>query len=282
TTLLSELLLDEPFDELTISSEEEAKRTLLVIPHTSGSTGRPKGMLIPHYSLIAQCACEVARDPFLQQASKENRLKPRSALFTLFQTQAYGLYFSAIEYVCRGITTIEGKMFDIQNVLSLVDQYKPSEIRGIPKIYYDWIENFDELCHYDTSSLKGLYSTGIIFAPEMKEKLERLTGLLISSEYGTSESMGVARNEAFGQPPYAVGTLYTSVKLKVIDEQGKLLGPNELGEICVKTLAEMLDYTFLDDGSGKARKPIRDSEGYFYTGDLGMMTEDGVLRVFER
>ncbi|KAJ1921516.1 hypothetical protein H4219_000553 [Mycoemilia scoparia] len=281
---ITDLMINEECEPYELNTVEESKNAVLVIPHTSGSTGKPKGMVIPHHSFISLCTCELKRDKYLSSIKDPKDLEPRSVLFTLFQTQAYGLYFSAVENVCRGLTTVEGKMFDIQNVLRLVEEYRAVEIRGIPKIYYDWIDNWEDLKHYDISSLKGMYSTGIIFAPQMKRRLEELTGVLVSSEYGTSETMGVARNVSFDKKDYCVGTLYTGIQLKVIDKNGKILGPNNIGEVCVKTLTEMHDYLMPpQDNDGKVtNKPIRDEDGFFYTGDMGEITEDGLLCIYER
>lgn len=97
--------------------------------------------------------------------------------------------------------------------------------------------------------------------------------------YGFTEAGSmVSMNFNFDEKPNSVGRLGNDFKLKILSEQGNNVGPNEVGEICVKSGKYWAGYY----GNPEDTQKIRDSDLWFHTGDLGYMDDDGFLYIVER
>jgi len=94
------------------------------------------------------------------------------------------------------------------------------------------------------------------------------------TETGTMVSM----NCNFDEKPNSVGRLAEGFKLKILNDQGDNLGPNEVGEICVHNGQYWAGYY----GNPEESQKMRDSNMWFHTGDLGYMDDDGFLYIVER
>lgn len=96
--------------------------------------------------------------------------------------------------------------------------------------------------------------------------------------YGLSESGFVSANWNIGEKPNSVGRIREGYKLKVINEQGEALGPNQVGEVYIYSGLYWAGYY----GNAEETRKARDAENWFITGDLGYVDEDGFLYIVDR
>jgi acyl-CoA synthetase (AMP-forming)/AMP-acid ligase II len=102
--------------------------------------------------------------------------------------------------------------------------------------------------------------------------------------YGMTETCGAAtylppgdHDVAGNERMRSAGKPYPGVELKVIDENGSLLGAGAVGEICIRSPANMLGYWHLPEATEKTL-----IDGYVHTGDAGFLDEDGYVYVHDR
>lgn len=137
------------------------------------------------------------------------------------------------------------------------------------------IANSSLVRNYDLSSLQDLYCAGASLSKELEacvmSKLPNLKA--IRQGYGLSETtFGILNNDGLEKTKLgSVGIVALGTYAKVVDlETGKILGPNQPGELCFKGPQIMKGYL----GNDAATKEAIDFEGWLHTGDLGYYDED--------
>lgn len=138
--------------------------------------------------------------------------------------------------------------------------------------------------NYDLSSLRLLTCGAAPLSKETElEVRDRLKNpkLVIKQGYGLTEltgaSGGVLSSKGVTKPG-SVGEVNTGVSAKVIDENGKTLGPNQKGELCFKGSLMMMGY--INDES--ATRATIDEDGWLHTGDIGYFDDDLQFYVVDR
>lgn len=144
------------------------------------------------------------------------------------------------------------------------------------------ISNHPELSQYDLSSLSTIAYGGTPTPPEVLRNFLDRWGPIFLQVYGASEAglITVLRkhehmiNDKDGQPKYlnSCGREIIDVLIKVVNNEGNEVNPGEVGEILVKSEGVMQGYWKLP---AETRECIKD--GWFHTGDLGILNEDGYL-----
>jgi len=98
-------------------------------------------------------------------------------------------------------------------------------------------------------------------------------------EYGFTELCSAGTlNYHFDQKTNSVGRLMDNTKMKIINEQGESLGPNEVGEVCMYNGKYWAGYY----GNPEETLKLRDNKLWYYSGDLGYVDEDGFLFIVDR
>jgi long-chain acyl-CoA synthetase len=173
---------------------------------------------------------------------------------------------------------------DPRNALSIcnqIKQYKPSGLVNVPSLYQILI-NFKKFKRLDHSSLEICVSAASPFPVESQKALESIVGEgKLLELYGMTELSPVATmNPTKGVRKLGtVGMPIQNVDLKIVDpETGKAVPLGEAGEIYVKGPLVMVGYYNKPEETKKAI----DADGYMHTGDVGIMDEDGYVRIVDR
>jgi fatty-acyl-CoA synthase len=226
-----------------------------VLFFTSGSTGRPKGVLLSHRANYLRSFQGVFRD----------EPEKTVCMFPLFHMAAFTLGLAA--WQTRGeIAFVESAT--AEEILRVAEARRANRLYCIPLVWNRILEA--DTSRFDLSSLKEL-DTGTSATPiELIRALkQRFPGTVTRIYYGSTE-VGSATNLPDADvldKPGSVGPASPGVDLRLSDE----------GEICVRS-AYMMDAYFDDEGATAAA--IR--EGWFHTGDLGALDEDGYLSIVGR
>jgi long-chain acyl-CoA synthetase len=134
----------------------------------------------------------------------------------------------------------------------------------------------------DHSKLRQCISAASPFPKESQEKLEEIVGQgKLLELYGMTELSPVATmNPSIGKKQLGkVGMPIQNVELKLVDpDTGEIVPLGEPGEICVKGPLVMQGYYQKPEETAKAI----DKDGYMHSGDVGIMDEDGYLRIVDR
>ena len=243
------------------------------IQYTGGTTGPPKGAMISHRNTISNIM---------------------SIRLWLNWEWGKGTALSGFPFFhIAGLTVCESFIYlgwtqclvpDPRNALSIcnqIKQYKPSGLVNVPSLYQILI-NFKKFKRLDHSSLEICVSAASPFPIESQKALESIIGEgKLLELYGMTELSPVATmNPSKGiRKLGTVGMPIQNVDLKIVDpETGKAVPLGEAGEICVKGPLVMVGYYNEPEETKKAI----DADGYMHTGDVGIMSEDGYIRIVDR
>lgn len=237
---------------------------------TSGTTGQPKGALGTHR----------ARMLWIENAARVYGLGPdETYLAALPFAHSAGLTF-ALMHLHAGGTVHILEAFDPVAYLGGARRLGATSALVVPAMLTRLIEAAEAGVEPGAlAGLRRLVTCGAPLAARTKaEVLDRLTPLLYDY-YGSTESssMTVLLPEDQRRRPGSVGRPFPNVAIKVAGPDGEALPPRAVGEVCARNPYGMTAY--LDDPEA-TRAAFRD--GWFRTGDLGHLDDDGYLHLVGR
>ncbi|KAH8359494.1 hypothetical protein KR093_007023, partial [Drosophila rubida] len=238
----------------------------LAILHTSGSTGAPK-------------AVTISNNPILFEAF--SYLKPNDVQYTPSSLDwVSGLLKLITTALYDTLSLISEQPFSPAHFLTICERYKISwAMLGVSQLAM--LANSRDINAEQLKSLRHLIFIGGRIQPTTVAKMESYLqhkGIQCMA-YGMTEMVtALAFNYNTHTKPTAVGCLLPIIRMRVVDETGKALGPNEVGELYCDHGQHWSGYY----GNELATEEMRDSEGWFHTGDLGYFDDDNYLYVVDR
>ncbi|KAJ1915940.1 hypothetical protein H4219_004045 [Mycoemilia scoparia] len=277
--LLKDILCDSDFDRLHITSLDEQKNTIAMISHSSGSTGPPKPIAIPHYAFVSRVVHRLALIP--PHVDSSTGIVDDGAMIAGFPlSYTYCIISTAIEQLARGAISIIGTELNVANYLRYIEKYQVNHMRCSPSLLSLFLHIKHLLADYDLNSLKYASCAGSTIDPEVRDMVEELLGISVLNDYGSSEIFYVSHDviPMNKRVPYSAGMLVPTCIAKIVNQDGKQVGPNELGEICVKSDIRFMGYYNDPELTNKSF----DQDGFYKMGDIGSITEDGQVVLYER
>src|ERR1700743_1963512 len=136
---------------------------------------------------------------------------------------------------------------------------------------------FDKL---DFSKLKTAFGGGMATQKAVAEKWLKVTGCALSEGYGLSETSPTLTCNPADTDKFSgsIGLPVASTRPSIRDDDGNELPLGEAGEICAKGPQVMAGYWNRPDETAQ----VMTSDGYFRTGDIGVMTPDGYTKIVDR
>jgi acyl-CoA synthetase (AMP-forming)/AMP-acid ligase II len=240
---------------------------------TSGTTGRPKGVLSAHRQTITAADVWATTG----QVTEADRYLVISPFF-----HSYGYKVGIVTALLKGCTLFPMATFDAEEALRLVEAERITMIPGAPAIFHALLES-PAFATTDTSSLR-FANTGAANVPiALVERLQsELSFELVITAFGMTECV-VGTMCRPGDPDELVastcGRVVEGMELRIADpETGERRGPGEEGEVRFRGPLVMLGY--LDDE--RATAEAIDPDGWLRTGDVGVVDEEGYLRITDR
>jgi long-chain acyl-CoA synthetase len=248
---------------------ERAPDDTAVILYTSGTTGTPKGAELTHSNLTSNVATVVALHSF----SQRDVLLGALPLF-----HSFGQTCSMNATIASGATLSLIPRFDAGRALGIIERDGATVFQGVPTMYSALLHH-PERESFDTSTLRVCVSGGASLPAEVLRGFEEAFGCTLLEGYGLSETSPVASSNRPDRErrPGSVGVPIDGVQIRIVDENGAEVPIGARGEIVIRGPNVMKGYWGRPDATAET---IRD--GWFHTGDIGVMDEDGYFFIVDR
>lgn len=248
---------------------------LALLQYTGGTTGVPKGAMITHRNLIVNARqCEVEL-PIHRGVDINVTVLP---LFHIF-----GMTTAMNTPVLTGTTMlIIPDPRDPKAILSAISKQKATVFCSVPTMYIALI-NRPDIKKYDLTSIRACISGAAPLPVEVQKKFEQLTGGRLVEGYGLTETSPMTHVNPLDDPkknrPGSIGIPGPDTDAKIVDlETGtRDMNPNEVGELVIKGPQVMEGYWKKPEETSNALR-----NGWFYTGDIAKMDEDGYFHIVDR
>jgi long-chain acyl-CoA synthetase len=273
----AECVLVKPgeFEEMLASAEpvpEVADRSLedtAVILYTSGTTGTPKGAQLTHGNLGRNC----------EVTHRMVSLTERDVVFgglPLFHV--FGLSCGLNTVVRAGACLTLLPRFEPGKALEMIDRDGVSVFEGVPTMYTALLHQ--PSAQTSAATLRVCVSGGSALPVEVLRGFEERFDCKLLEGYGLSETTAAS---SFNHPdrerkPGSVGTPVEGVEMKIVDDKGIEVPQGEVGEIVIRGHNVMKAYWNRPEATAEAI----DADGWFHSGDLGKVDEDGYYFIVDR
>jgi long-chain acyl-CoA synthetase len=247
--------------------------TPAVFQYTGGTTGRPKAAVLSHRNLVANV---VQSDSW--NVTRRPGEEVTVAVIPCFHI--YGLTIALLMGLFEGGTIVLQVRPDLHELLRLIDRYRPTQLPGVPTLYRGLIDRPD-LAKYRLRSIRYCLSGSAPLPVDVARRFEALTGAKLIEGYGLSESSpathanpveGERRAGSIGIP-----LPDTDQRVVALDDPGRVLGPDEAGELEVRGPQVMLEYYRQPEETAGV---LRD--GWLRTGDVARIDADGFAYILDR
>jgi long-chain acyl-CoA synthetase len=255
---------------VTVEPEDTA-----MFQYTGGTTGLSKAAVAAHRNVLANAfQLRVWGTPVGLKEGEEVVL----GILPFFH--AYGMVTVMHYSVATGSAMVLLPRFQANQVLKVINRYKPASFPGVPTMYVAII-NHPEVSKYNLKSIKACISGAAPLPLEVQEKFEELTGGKLVEGYGLSETpVATHCNPLVGlRKVGSIGVPLPDVEAKIMDmETGEKEMPvGEVGELVIRAPQVMKSYWNRPEETERALR-----QGWFYTGDLAKMDGDGFFSIVDR
>ena len=257
------------------------KTRTAVILYSGGTSGTPKGICLTDLNFNA-CAMQA------MEAIGEEFRKGYKMLSCMPMFHGFGLGINIHTVLIHGACCILMPTFNNKTYADMLRRKRPNFIAGVPTIF-EALLHMPQLDGLDMSFLLGMFCGGDSLSVELKKKIDAFlkahnAHIQVREGYGLTECVTAScltpkddyREGSIGIP--FPDTVYCIVRPGT-DEQ---LLPGEEGEIILKGPSLMTGYLNMPEETAKTLRVLADGDTWLYTGDLGVMDEDGYVYFRQR
>lgn len=177
---------------------------------------------------------------------------------------------------------IPAPTFDSLKALEAIGQEESTILFGTPTMFVDMVDNAKQSeYNLNHAGTRGLMA-GSICPEQLVRDVNDIFGCRIYIAYGTTENSPVTFmstvTDSLEQQTTTVGSVMPHTEAKVIDTNDQILQRGETGELCIRGSCTFAGYW----NQPEKTKEVLDEEGWYRTGDLAIVTEDGYAKIVGR
>ena len=244
------------------------------LQYTGGTTGVAKGAILTHKNIVANMVQARAWIKNLITDGKEIIITPLP-LYHIFSLTANCFIFNSVGALNVLITNPR----DIPGFVKELQKWKFTAITGVNTLFNGLLNN-EEFKKLDFSHLKVSLGGGMAVQKSVADRWKQVTGRPLIEAYGLTETSPAACINPMTLIDYngLIGLPLPSTEIEIKDDNEKTVPLGEIGEICIRGPQVMAGYYNRPDETAK----VMTKDGFFKTGDLGYMNEQGYSKIVDR
>jgi acyl-CoA synthetase (AMP-forming)/AMP-acid ligase II len=237
--------------------------------HTSGTTSKPKGVPLTHGNLMASIA---------NIAATYQLTRRDCSLIVMPLFHVHGLIGATLSTLHTGGAVVVPAKFSAGAFWPLASRYGVTWYSAVPTIHQILLGRADQ-DNAPRSHLRFIRSCSAALAPAVFQHMEERFGAPVLEAYGMTEASHQMASNPLPPAPRKPGSVGkgTGVDIVILDEQGQILPAGMLGEVSIRGANVMRGY--LNNAEANAASFCN---GYFRTGDQGVLDENGYLMLTGR
>ena len=250
------------------------KEDIAFLQYTGGTTGGVKAAILSHRNILAN-AIQVR-----EWLGTKLKFGEDLAICALPLYHIFALTCNSVVYFYFGANNILiTNPRDIPGFVKELKKHKFTFISGVNTLFNKLLEepNFKEC---DFSKLNITIAGGMPVQKTVGDRWQETTGCLMVVGYGLSETAPAASIDPVDGDTFSdtIGLPIPSTEMSIQDEKGKILSSDKEGEICIRGPQVMRGYWNNEEDTKKALT----KDGWFKTGDIGIMRKDGFFKIVDR
>lgn len=244
------------------------------LQYTGGTTGVAKGAMLTHKNIVSNIFQAGTWLRSYVTEGKEIMITPLP-LYHIFSLTANCLFYGYIGALNVLITNPR----DIPGFVKELNKWKFTAITGVNTLFNGLLNNPD-FKNVDFSSMKLSLGGGMAVQKVVAERWKQVTGVPLIEAYGLTETSPAACINPMSLKDYNgfIGLPIPATDVEIKDDNGKTIPLGEIGEICIRGPQVMAGYWKRPEETAK----VMTADGFFKTGDLGFMNEDGFVKIVDR
>ncbi|KAB8053818.1 long-chain-fatty-acid--CoA ligase [Janthinobacterium rivuli] len=263
---------------LTLTPVQQGHDDIVFLQYTGGTTGVSKGAMLLHRNVIANVLQNEAwMSPVM---TPEMRATSMGFMCALPLYHIYSLTVSALMGMrLGGMSVLIPNPRDIPGFVKELAKHKIVVFPAVNTLYNALLNNAD-FAKLDFSSYKVCNGGGMALQRNVAERWLKLTGCPLIEGYGMSETSPVVTGNRVDITEFTgtIGLPFPSTEVAILNDDGVEVPLGEPGEIAVRGPQVMAGYWQRPDETAKSMT----ADGYFKTGDVGVMDERGYVKIVDR
>jgi steroid-24-oyl-CoA synthetase len=252
------------------------------ILYTSGTTGHPKGAVSTHRAVLSALSAFACRS-FVNAAMGQGappKHWPTSFILIVPLFHVTGCVPVMLSCFAAGYKLVMMHKWDPARALELIERERVTNFVGVPTQSWDLLECPD-FARRDTASLLSVGGGGAPAPPELVRRVDKSFatarpsigyGMTETNAYGPGNS-----HDDYVRKPTSCGRVVPAIEMRVTDADGRVLGPNEVGELWFRGPNLIRGYWNKPEATAETIV-----DGWLRSGDIGRIDEEGFVYVQDR
>lgn len=242
---------------------------LACLIYTSGSTGEPKGVMSAHSNVVFAASSIIS---YIQNREDDIVINVLPLSFD------YGLYQLLMTFSFGGTLVLERGFAYPAQILKKMEEERVTGFPGVPTLFAILLQM--DLEPYDLSSLRYITNTAAALPPSHIQQIrDKFPGVTLYSMYGLTETKRTLYlpPDQLDIRPGSVGIAIPGTEVWIEDEEGKRLGPNQVGELVIRGPHVMQGYWEKPEATAQRYRTTPGGDRVCYSGDLFRMDDEGYM-----
>jgi long-chain acyl-CoA synthetase len=252
-----------------------ATTDLCHIQYTAGTTGIPKGAMLTHGNWMT--ALDAEREAL--------RIRMDDVYLGIYPMGHVGISWG-LSVLRAGGTYVVMERFDLDRYLALAEEYRVTVLAGMPPVLHSLVHS-PSGTERQLATARVIISGGGQLLPAVWEAFDRRFHIPVANSYGLSETIVIGSGTTTlpeyphltkGYRSVGVAVGYTEVMVVDVSDPDRELLPGENGEIALRGPSVAKGYWNMPEATDEVFRP----DGWFLTGDIGHLDDDGILYITDR